>query len=165
MSQQKMPCSSRPGTRDQQVAMHAQSRRVRFPEREGRHESGSGRGQVFGVVQRVPIYTGDPLPVADGGTSAFQPLPRGDRGGSAGSLRAGGRRRRVRNGGCAAACRGRGWERRAMSWASRSRPRWRRWRASTSPRKAGITSRCAVTGRGCRDRGRRRCRSGAQQPS
>jgi predicted O-methyltransferase YrrM len=28
----------------------------------------------------------------------------------------------------------------------------------------GITSRCAVTCRGCRDRGRRRCRSGAQPP-
>jgi hypothetical protein len=58
MSQLKMPCSLRPGTRDQQVAIHAQSRRIRFPEREGRHESGSGRGQAFGVVQPVSIYTG-----------------------------------------------------------------------------------------------------------
>ena len=43
--------------------------------------------------------------------------------------------------GCAAACSRTRSARRAVSSALKSHPRWRRWRASTSSRKAGVTSR------------------------
>ena len=43
--------------------------------------------------------------------------------------------------GCAAACSRRRWARKAVLSVSRSRPRWRRWRASGSPARAGVTSR------------------------
>ena len=43
--------------------------------------------------------------------------------------------------GCAAACSGTRWARRAVSSVSRNHRRWRRWRASGSPARAGVTSR------------------------